>query len=261
MDLGLQGKSALVTGASRGIGMATAESFAREGIAELHLAARSEEGLARVRDRLVAEYGVKAAIHPMDLGAADNVAELARRCPEVDILVNNAADSTPGPLDKLSDRDWRDSLDMKIFSYVALTREFYAHMKRRGGGVIVNDIGNSGENPDANYIVGTTGNAAMMAFTRGVGGRSLDEGVRVVGVNPGPVATDRMVKLMKRRALDWYGDEGRWEELFDKYPGKRPAQPGEVADLIVWLASPRAGYITGTIVTIDGGIASRGSII
>jgi NAD(P)-dependent dehydrogenase (short-subunit alcohol dehydrogenase family) len=80
-------------------------------------------------------------------------------------------------------------------------------------------------------------------------------------VNPGPVATDRMVKLMKRRALDWYNDESRWEELFDKYPGKRAATAEEVADLIVWLASERAGYITGTIVTIDGGIASRRSII
>jgi NAD(P)-dependent dehydrogenase (short-subunit alcohol dehydrogenase family) len=134
-------------------------------------------------------------------------------------------------------------------------------MKKRGSGVIVNDIGNSGENPDANYIVGTTGNAAMMAFTRALGGPSLDDGIRVVGVNPGPVATDRMVKLMKRRALDWFGDEGRWEELFDKYPGKRPASAEEVADLIVWLASERAGYITGTIVTIDGGITSRRSII
>ncbi|RYY55391.1 MAG: SDR family oxidoreductase, partial [Comamonadaceae bacterium] len=169
--------------------------------------------------------------------------------------------STGGPLDQVTDAQWRASLDMKIFSYATLTRELYAHMKARGHGVIVNDIGNSGENWDANYIVGTTGNAAMMAFTKGVGGASLDHGIRVVGVNPGPVATDRMVKLMKRRALDWYGDEGRWEELFDKYPAKRPAQPEEVADLIVWLASDRAQYISGTIVTIDGGIASRGSII
>ena len=144
---------------------------------------------------------------------------------------------------------------------MTLTRELYAHMKKRGSGVVINDIGNSGENWDANYIVGTTGNAAMMAFTRGVGGRSLDDGIRVVGVNPGPVATDRMVKLMKRRAVDWYGDESRWEELFDKYPAKRPASPEEVADLIVWLSSERAGYITGTIVTIDGGIASKRSII
>lgn len=261
MDLGLKGKTALITGASKGIGLATAFSFAQEGIGKLHLAARSEDKLAEARDELVRRFGVTVEIHATDLSKTENVIALAARCADADILVNNAADSAPGPLDKLSDAQWRESLDMKIFSYATLTREIYAHMKQRGHGVIVNDIGNSGENWDANYIVGTTGNAAMMAFTRGVGGRSLDDGIRVVGVNPGPVATDRMVKLMKRRALDWYGDEGRWEELFDKYPAKRPAQPEEVGDLIVWLASDRAQYITGTIVTIDGGIASRRSII
>jgi NAD(P)-dependent dehydrogenase (short-subunit alcohol dehydrogenase family) len=100
-----------------------------------------------------------------------------------------------------------------------------------------------------------------MAFTRALGGVSLDHGIRVVGVNPGPVATDRMVKLMKRRAVDSFGDEGRWRELFGNYPGGRPATAEEVADLILFLASPRAAYITGTVVTIDGGIAARGSII
>lgn len=261
MELGLKGKSALITGASKGIGLATAHSFAREGISTLYLAARSVDGLAAAKEALSSQYGTTVHVHAMDLSITENVLRLAEECAEADILVNNAADSSAGPLDQISDQVWRDSLDLKIFSYVTLTREMYAHMKKRGSGVIVNDIGNSGENWDANYIVGTTGNAAMMAFTRGVGGRSLDDGIRVVGVNPGPVATDRMVKLMKRRALDWYGDEGRWEELFDKYPAKRPASAEEVADLMVYLASDRAGYITGTIVTIDGGIASRRSII
>lgn len=261
MELGLTGKTALVTGGSKGIGLATAHSFAREGIGTLHLAARSEEGLAKAKEDITQKFDTRVVIHPMDLSVTQNAMELAGLAKEADILVNNAADSTPGPLDKLTDQDWRNSLDMKIFSYVTLTREMYKHMKQRGHGVIVNDIGNSGENWDANYIVGTTGNAAMMAFTRGVGGCSLDDGIRVVGVNPGPVATDRMVKMMKRRALDWYNDESRWEELFDKYPAKRAASAEEVADLIVWLSSERAAYITGTIVTIDGGIASRGSII
>ena len=85
--------------------------------------------------------------------------------------------------------------------------------------------------------------------------------MRIVGVNPGPVETDRMIKINKRRAIDLWGDESRYEELRAKYPAGRPATPDEVADLIVFLSSPRAAYITGTIVTIDGGIASRGSII
>ena len=84
---------------------------------------------------------------------------------------------------------------------------------------------------------------------------------RIIGVNPGPVATDRMLKIMKRKAIDMLGDETRWEELYDRYPGKRPATVKEVADLCAFLASPLAGYITGTIVTIDGGISSRGSVI
>lgn len=261
MNLNFAGKSALITGASKGIGLATAVSFAEEGIAHLHLAARSEDGLRSAKEEIESKFETRVEVHPVDLSIMSNVVSLAARCAGVDVLVNNAADSTPGPLDQMTEDDWRRSLDMKVLSYATLTREIYAQMKKRGSGVIVNDIGNSGENWDANYIIGTTGNAAMMAFTRGVGGRSLDDGIRVVGVNPGPVATDRMVKMMKRRALDWYGDESRWQELFDKYPAKRPAEAREVADLIVWLASDRAAYITGTIVTIDGGIASRRSII
>ena len=155
----------------------------------------------------------------------------------------------------------RRGFELKVFGYMELTKLAYARMKRAGRGVIINDIGNSGENWDADYIAGSTGNASLMAFTRALGGVSLDDNIRVVGINPGPVATDRMVKLMKRRALDALGDEGRWEELFDRYPGGRPAAPEEVADLMVFLASPRAAYVTGTIVTIDGGIAARGSII
>ena len=100
-----------------------------------------------------------------------------------------------------------------------------------------------------------------MSFTKALGGRSLNHGIRIVGVNPGPVATDRMLKIMKRKAIDILGDEARWEELYDLYPGKRPATVTEVADLRAFLASPLAGYITGTIVTIDGGISARGSVI
>ncbi len=89
--------------------------------------------------------------------------------------------------------------------------------------MIVNIIGNSGENWDASYFAGSTGNAALMSFTKAIGGASLNDGVRVVGINPGPVATARMLKIMKRKAIDMLGDEARWEELYDRYPGKRPA--------------------------------------
>jgi NAD(P)-dependent dehydrogenase (short-subunit alcohol dehydrogenase family) len=260
MDLQLKGSKVLITGASKGIGLSAARSFAQEGC-DLALAARSAEQLAAAKTEIEADHGVRVAIYPMDLSATDSMLTLANACGDIDVLVNNAGDIPAGALETLSEDDWRRGFDLKVFGYITLTREFYGRMKARKKGVIVNDIGNSGENWDARYIAGSTGNAALMSFTKALGGASLDDGIRVVGVNPGPVATDRMIKLMKRRALDWYGDEGRWQELFDKYPGKRPATPEEVADLMVFLASPRAGYITGTVVTIDGGISAQGSII
>jgi NAD(P)-dependent dehydrogenase (short-subunit alcohol dehydrogenase family) len=260
MKLELEGKSVLITGASKGIGLATAIAFAAEGCS-LHLAARSGEQLAANRDKIAKEFGVRVDIHACDLSQTAVLDELAGKCGDVDILINNAGDIPAGDLVTVDDAAWRRGWDLKVYGYIHLTRLLYPRMQKRGSGVIVNDIGNSGENWDANYIAGASGNASLMAFTRALGGVSLDHGVRVVGVNPGPVATDRMIKMMKRRATEWYGDDTRWEELHAKYPGKRPATPEEVADLMVFLASPRAGYITGTIVTIDGGIASRRSII
>ncbi len=260
MDLHLRGQSVLITGASKGIGLAAAHAFGREGC-HLHLAARSGDALDAARSQLSAAYGVEVTVHVMDLSLPENIAELALRAASVDILVNNAGEVPSGPIESLTDADWRRGFDLKLFGYISLTREIYAHMKGRRSGVIINDIGNSGENWDANYIAGSTGNAALMAFTRALGGQSLDFGVRVLGVNPGPVETDRMIKINKRRALDMFGDEGRHDELRAKYPAGRPATPDEVADLMVFLGSPRASYISGTIVTIDGGIASRGSII
>ncbi|MBB3641660.1 SDR family oxidoreductase [Variovorax atrisoli] len=260
MKLELEGKTVLITGASKGIGLAAAHSFAAEGC-HLQLAARDGVALAAAKEEIEKLHPVKVNIHPKDLAAPGAMVQLAEAAGHVDILVNNAGDIPSGPIESLDFAVVRRGFQLKVLGYMELSQIYYARMKAAGGGVIVNDIGNSGENWDANYIAGSTGNAAVMAFTRALGGVSLDDGIRVVGVNPGPVATDRMVKLMKRRALDTHGDEGRWEELFDNYPGGRPATPVEVAELMVFLASPRASYITGTVVTIDGGIAARGSII
>ncbi len=261
MDLGLTGRRALVTGASQGIGAETAHVLAEEGC-HLHLTARSADRLDALAETLANAHGVVVTTHPCDLEKAGEAEALAAAAGDIDILVNNAGAIPGGNVLDVDEATWRAGWELKVFGYINLSREVMRTMIARGRGVIVNDIGNAGERLDANYICGTTGNAALMAFTRAIGGHSLaDHGIRVVGVNPGPVATDRMPKLLRKRAADWFGDEGRWEELLERYPMGRMATPREIADAIAFLASDRAGYTSGAILTIDGGITSRNSIV
>ncbi|GAB2991411.1 SDR family oxidoreductase [Amycolatopsis acidiphila] len=255
MDLHLRGKRALVTGASAGIGAATAEALAEEGCA-LHLAARGKSKLDELAEKLRSAHEVEVHVHAADLRDPADLAGLADAVPELDILVNNAGDIPGGGLDTVDEATWRHAWELKVFGYVNLSRLVYARMKERGRGVIVNNIGASGERFDFDYIAGSSGNAALMAFTRALGSRSLREGVRVVGVNPGPVETERIVKLMKTRADRQFGDENRYEEFMSSLPLGRPAKPREIADLIAFLASGRSAYTTGVIVTVDGGISA-----
>jgi NAD(P)-dependent dehydrogenase (short-subunit alcohol dehydrogenase family) len=251
MDLHLRGKTVLITGASKGIGAATAEAFAEEG-SNLHLAARSTEAMQALADRLRAAHQVNVVAHTVDLRKSDDLQRLARDTAGIDILVNNAGDIPGGSLEKIDEATWRHAWELKVFGYINLTRLVHAEMKSRKGGVIVNIIGAAGERFNYDYITGSTGNAALMAFTKSLGGKSLHYGVRVIGINPGPVATDRHVYLMKTRARNELGDENRYEELMKDLPLGRAATPREIADMTAFLASDRSAYTSGVIVTIDG---------
>jgi len=255
MDLHLSGKRVLITGASKGIGAAAAEAFAEEGC-HLLLAARSGEALTALTERLRKQHQIDATAHVADLRNADEVARLAKEAADVDILVNNAGDIPGGSIDKIDEATWRHAWELKVFGYINLTRLVYAQMKARGHGVIVNDIGAAGERFDANYICGSAGNAALMAFTRALGGKSLADNIRVVGINPGPVGTDRHVTLLKTRARHQFGDESRYTEFQKSLPLGRPARPREIGDLMAFLASDRASYTSGVIYTVDGGISA-----
>ena len=256
MDLNLHGKTALVTGASKGIGLAVAKALAAEGC-NLHLAARGKETLEGAREAIRKRHQVAVALHPLDLSRSESVGQLAESCRDVDILVNNAGAIPGGTIDMIDEARWRAAWDLKVFGYINLTREFLALMAKRGRGVIVNVVGLAGEKMDAGYVAGSAGNAALIAFTKAVGSTSLDKGVRVLGCNPGPVETDRIVTLMKTRAEREFGDASRWQEYLKKLPLGRAAKAEEVADLVAFLASDRASYISGTVTNIDGGLGAR----
>lgn len=255
MDLNLTGRTVLITGASKGIGAAAAEVFAEEGC-HLILAARSGPALEALCERLRRQHQIQARAIPTDIRDPAQLGALAEAGKDADILVNNAGDIPGGTLEAVDEERWRHAWELKVFGYINLTRAIYAHMKARGRGVIINDIGAAGERMDAGYIAGSAGNAALYAFTRALGGRSLRDGIRVVGVSPGPVETDRIVTLMKAAAQRRFGDEARYRELMANYPLGRPAHPREIADLMAFVASDRSAYTTGVIFTVDGGLSA-----
>ncbi|EKF39972.1 short chain dehydrogenase [Nitratireductor indicus C115] len=260
MDLRMAGKTALITGASQGIGEGLARTLAEEGV-NLHLTARSADRLEELRREIVSKNDVEVHLHPMDITGKGSCERLVEAAGDIDILVNNAGVIPSGTMYDVDEDAWRAGWELKVFGYINLCRLVYARLKARGGGVIINNIGNGGEVFDPRYIAGVTGNASLMAFTKALGGASLDDNIRVVGVNPGPVDTGRIYNMLKKRAKSMYGDESRYMELAATYPLGRPAHVEEVVDTIVFLASDRSGYTTGTVVTVDGGIASRRSII
>ena len=256
MDLGLKGRTVLITGASRGIGRAIATSFAAEGC-RLRLAARSAEGLAALKADLAARFGADVGTLAIDLALPGSPERLIEHFPGVDVLVNNAGATPRGDLLQLEEDAWRAGWELKVFGYINATRACYRQMVARGSGVIINVIGLGAEKLEYGYAAGSTGNAALVAFTRTVGSMSLDHGVRVLGVNPGWVETDKAVASLRRRSEEACGDPERWRDFLVGWPAGRLIRREEIADVVCFLASERASAVCGTVVPIDGGFGAR----
>ncbi len=256
MDLKLTGRTALITGGSRGIGFGVAQALAAEGC-HLHLSSRNAADLDAARARILAAHKVNVTCHALDLGVSENARKLGQVCRDVDILVNNAGAIPQGTLTKLEEKTWRDSWDLKVFGYINLSREIYAAMCEKKRGVILNVIGGAGERPTSGYIAGSMANAGLMAFSRALGAESPNYGVRVLGLNPSATATDRGVTRWRNQAKEQLGDPERWRELTKGFPFGRPATVEEVADVIVFMCSDRASYMSGTVISVDGGAAAR----
>ena len=259
MELGLRGRKALITGASKGIGLACSATLAAEGC-DVILVSRNAAELEKAAQEIRAKHNVNVIAHAADLSIGSAVMELASTYPDIDILVNNAGAIPGGSLDAIDEARWRHAWDLKVFGYINMTRSYLTLMRQRRSGVIVNILGLAGEKPDSSYIAGSAGNASLMAFTRALGGTSPADNIRVVGINPGPVLTERLESLLRNKAKVTHGDETRWHEFLSPLPFGRAAHVEEVAAMTAFLASDRASYISGTIITIDGGAANRGSV-
>jgi len=260
MELGLRGRKALVTGASKGIGRACAEVLAEEGC-DVVLVSRTAADLEAARAAIVAKHNVAVRFYPLDLSESRNVDKLAAECAETDLLINNAGAIPGGDIAQIDEARWRAAWDLKVFGYINMTRRFYTLMAARKKGVIINIIGAAGENPDFDYVAGSSGNASLMAFTRAMGGTAPRDGLRVIGINPGPVMTERLVTLMRTRAQSQFGDAEHWTEFMKPLAFGRAAKPEEIAWMAAFLASDLSAYTTGSIITIDGGGSSRRSAL
>jgi 3-oxoacyl-[acyl-carrier protein] reductase len=259
MDLQLAGKSALITGGSKGIGRAAAQALAAEGC-NVILVSRSAGDLAATREQICQTAKVKVDVVVADLSDSSKVDELARDFPNINIVVNNAGAIPGGTLLDVDEKTWRKAWDLKVFGYVNMCRAFYALMKKRGSGVIINVTGNAAQTHDPEYICGVAGNAALTAFSQSLGSVSPKDGIRVISVSPGPVETDRLIGLMKKKAQDRTGNADDWRELFKPLPFARGCAPEEIGAMIAFLASERCSYNSGSVVTIDAGLSARSFI-
>lgn len=259
MDLQLAGRHVLVTGASKGIGFACARGFLEEG-ARVSLVSRSEEGLqlaaAQLQEALPGAAGL-VAVFPADLQdvaatqAALDAAEAAHG--PVEVLVNCAgAARRTAPAD-LQPQAWHDAMQAKYFTYIHMIDPLVKRMGRRGSGVIINIVGAGGKVANPTHLAGGAANAALMLVSAGLAAAYAGKGVRINAINPGQVLTERLRQRLdaETRLAETEGRPapGRPGE---KLPLGRVAEPEEIANVAVFLASPRASYVTGAIVAMDG---------
>ncbi len=261
MDLEVKGKTALVTGASRGIGRAIALGLAREG-ARLALCARSAETLRAAATDIRRQTGVEPVTIALDLsseaGIRHAVDDALRGLGSIDILVNNAGAIRGGDFLKIPDEQWTEDWSLKLLGYVRMCRAVFPLMQTQGGGRICNVVGAAARNPSAGYLVGGTANAALINFTKGLADLGARSNILVTAVSPAATRTERWDSLIAQQAAAAGRtiDEQRAEQE-GAYPLGRIATPQDIADLVCFLVSARASFITGICITVDGG-STRG---
>jgi 3-oxoacyl-[acyl-carrier protein] reductase len=252
MDLQLSGKVAIVTGASRGIGRAIAQTLVGEGMS-VAIVARTRNQL----DDLAASLPGRCLVQALDLrepaSPPATVAETVSRFGRLDLLVNNAGATKRGDFFALSDADWADGFALKFLGAMRCSRAAWPHLQAARG-AIVNIVGIGGRTGTAEFTIGGSVNAALLNLTKALADRGVRDGVRVNAINPGSIATERLQARLRTFASERDIDLTRAETEMARASGvARFGQPDEIARVVAFLASPRAAYCHGAIVDVDGG--------
>jgi len=252
MDLLLTNKVAIVTGASRGIGKAIAETLSAEGM-KIVLVARSGAELESVAESLTNESFVRAVDLREPDFANQIVAATIEKFGKLDLLVNNAGATKRGDFLTLTDQEWTDGFALKFYGTMRLSRAAWTHLQASQG-TIINIIGVGGRSGSAEFTIGGTVNAALMNLTKALADRGVKDGVRVNAINPGSIATERLQTRVQNYAKT---NNISLDEAAKRLPREmkieRFGNPVEIAHAVAFLASSQAAYIQGTILDVDGG--------
>jgi 3-oxoacyl-[acyl-carrier protein] reductase len=257
MELGIRSRTAVVTGGSLGIGRAIARELAQEGVS-VAIVARDVVRLEAAAAEIARETNARCIPVPADLTDADQLERAMRTALEalgqVDILVNNAGATPMGRIGDTPDEVWMKSINLKLMGYMRCARILTPPMRARKWGRVINIIGRSGHQPRPSYITGSTVNASLLSFTHALASECAPDNVLVTGVNPGPIATPRWDTVVAQGAAG----AGRSAEAENAAAVatvalRRVGTPEECSGLVAFLCSDRAGFITGTMINVDGG--------
>jgi len=251
MDLGLKDRKVLITGGSKGIGLACARAFIAEG-AKVALVSRSQANLDAAKKSVGNAYTIAADL--VDPAAAAAMVERAEKeFGPIDILVNSAGAAKRTDADDLTPAAWRAGMDAKYFSYINVIDPLIKKMGKRGKGVVINVIGAGGKVASPTHLAGGAANAALMLATAGLAYAYASKNVRVVGLNPGVTKTERVAEGLKAEAKRAnVSEEQAYKQMVARLPMGKPAEPEEIADIVVFAASERGRYLNGANISTDG---------